>query len=575
MIEPLFFRGPDGGHLSGVWRLPVLAAAPSRVWVVCPPFAEEEKSAHRTLVELADSLVAAGDAVFFLAYRGTGDSDGDFADASLTAWRQDIAAALAFVRSRFPGNEYGLLGLRLGASLAAQVAAETEVQNLLLIEPVLRGRSFLMQLGARKKLRAAMTEQEAGGSARETPGEVVEEHIPDVAYEDLDGWPLGIQLRDELNTLNLSAVSLHFSGKALVLQVAPREKIAPPLEQFATALNSRAQVRAVVMPAFWNRLDLVDSSLLIQAVKGFDFSISPKAKIDSPSLQPPAPSLSIQALTLESAGKTIVATHHPCHQPPVSSLLLLHGWTGYRTGPHQMLSRAAKRFAGQVRSVLRFDFTGRGDSEGDASLSTLATMADDARAAIRFARSQNPQTPVILVGLCSGCEIAFAVADEPGVAGLVLWSAPVFAAGQSEERVARKRSKHLKDYARKLLRPATWGKVLSGRLDVKGIRKVVKQGGGEEFKNAETGEAGHLPPGWRSDAIQRFGKVRVPSLLIYGTADPTTPEALAWYRGQLRMTPEVHLVEGANHSYYGLNWESEVFRITEAWLSVFERVDKS
>jgi len=572
MIEPLFFRSPEGGHLSGVWRLPAAFAVPSRVWVVCPPFAEEEKSAHRTLVELADSLVAEGDAVFFLAYRGTGDSDGDFAEATLTAWKQDIEAALNFVRARFPGNAYGLLGLRLGASLAAQVAAEAEVQNLLLIEPVLRGRSFLMQLGARKKLRAAMTEEEAGGSNAETKEATTE--ISDVAYEDLDGWPVGTQLRDELNALSLSTASLHFSGQALVLQVAPREKIAPPLEQFVTALNPQAVVRAVVMPAFWNRLDLVDSSLLIQAVKDFDFSISGKAEADSPSPQPPASSLPIQALTLESAGKTIVAVQHPSPQPPASSLILLHGWTGYRTGPHQMLARAAKQFAGQVRNALRFDFAGRGDSEGEAALSTLATMADDARAAIRFAREKHPQTPVILVGLCSGCEIAFAVADEPGVAGLVLWSAPVFAAGQSSERVARKRSKHLKDYARKLLRPATWGKVLSGRLDVKGIRKVVGQGGGEEFKNTETGEAGHLPPGWRSDAMQRFEKVNVPSLLIYGTADPTTPEALAWYRGQLRVPPEVHLVEGANHSYYGLNWENEVFQITEAWLSAFERADK-
>src|SRR5690606_5873886 len=231
---------------------------------------------------------------------------------------------------------------------------------------------------------------------------------------------------------------------------------------------------------------------------------------------------------------------------------------GYRTGPHQMLARAAWRFGALEYSGLRFDFAGRGDSSGAASLSTLATMADDAHAAIRHARVQNPDAPVILVGLCSGCEVAFAVADEPGVAGLVLWSAPVFAAGQSSERVARKRAKHLKEYARKMMRPATWGKVLSGRIDVKGVRKVVGQGGGEEFKNEETGDAGHLPPGWRADAMKRFEKVRVPSLLVYGSADPTTPEALAWYRGQLRVAPETHLVEGANHSYYGLEWENEV-----------------
>lgn len=572
MIEPLFFRGPEGANLSGAWRLP--GSTPARVWVVCPPFAEEEKSAHRTLVELADALVATGDAVFFFAYRGTGDSDGDFAETSLTAWRADIEAALTFVRSRFPVGAVGLIGLRLGASLAAQVATESAVQSLVLIEPILRGKSFLMQLGARKKLRAAMTEEEAGGSAPEA-GETAPENEQS-AYEDLDGWPLGQQLRDELNALSLSASPPQFSGTALVLQVAPREKIAPPLEQFATALNPETTVQAVVLPAFWNRLDHVDSALLIEAVTNVNFPVSGSADVQGELPQPPAssPQPPTQALTLESSGQAIAAAWHPSLQSPASSLIFLHGWTGYRTGPHQMLVRAARRLAGQTRAALRFDFAGRGDSEGDAALSTLATMAQDARVAIRLVREKTPNAPIFLVGLCSGCEIAFAVADEPGVEGLILWSAPVFAAGQSEERVARKRSKHLKEYARKLLRPATWGKVLSGRVDVKGVRKVVGQGGGEEFKNAETGQAGHLPPGWRSDAMQRFENVQVPSLLIYGTADPTTPEALAWYRGQLRVAPQVHLVEGANHSYYGLNWENEVFTITQKWLATLEAVDK-
>ncbi len=107
-----------------------------------------------------------------------------------------------------------------------------------------------------------------------------------------------------------------------------------------------------------------------------------------------------------------------------------------------------------------------------------------------------------MAGLCSGCEVAFAVADEPGVGGLMLWSAPVFAALQTGERVARKRSTHLRDYARKMLKPATWAKVLSGRLDVKGVGKVVAQGGGEEHKNQESEEAGHLPIGWRDDAME-------------------------------------------------------------------------
>jgi len=556
-IEPLFFQSQNGRRLCGVWR--ASTPAPGNCWIICPPFAEEEKSAHRTLVELADSLFAKGDAVLGFAYSGTGDSDGEFENASLTNWCEDILNACEYSRARHPQSALGLIGLRLGASLAAQVAEQIGADNIILIEPILRGRSFLMQLGARKKLRAMMTEEEGGSQKAEVRSQ-------DAKFEDLDGWPLGETLREELRVLDLSSHPPKIKGGVLALQVSPREQISPALEQFARALNEGASTQAVVMPPFWNRLDHVDSSPLIEAVANFETQKSSE-EIHSHAL--PISEIKGEIITLQNpAAQTLVAIHQKSKvKDQRSKLLFLHGWTGYRTGPHQMLVRASRHFAGAEYSGLRFDFAGRGDSEGDAKLTTLATMADDARAMIRYLREENPHAPIVLVGLCSGCEVAFAVADEVGVSGLMLWSAPVFAAGQSSERLARKRSTHLKDYARKMLRPATWAKVLSGRVDVKGIGKVVGQGGGEEQKNIESGEAGHLPSGWRDDAMQRFSKVRLPSLLVYGTADPTTEEALAWHRGQLRVAPEIHLVDGANHSYYGLDWEAEVFAASEKWLS--------
>jgi pimeloyl-ACP methyl ester carboxylesterase len=564
-IEPIFFRGASDVRLCGVWRGSTPDAAPPRVWVVCAPFAEEEKSAHRTLVELADLLVAKGDAVLFFAYRGTGDSDGDFADATLTAWSEDILDAVRFAHKKFPQSTPGLIGLRLGASLAAQVGEQLDTQNYILIEPVLRGRSFLTQLSARRKIRAALTEQESGQSSQSAiPNS--QSQIRNPNFEDMDGWPLGEAMREELRALDLSAHPPRLAAGVLLLQVGPREKLAPPLEQFAAALNPATTARALVMPAFWNRLDHVSPKPLLEVVDDFDFQNVPPQNDGCETQVAKCDDEKARALTLKSGDETLVAIESSRLAPRAPRLLFLHGWTGYRTGPHQMLSRAARHFQKWEYSSLRFDFAGRGDSSGDTAAATLATMAEDARAAIRFLRAQDSDAKIVLVGLCSGCEVAFAVADEPGVAGLVLWSAPVFAAGQSSERVAKKRAKHLKEYARKLLRPATWGKVLSGKVDVKGVKKVALQGGGEEFKNDESDEVGQLPIGWRADALARFEKVRVPSLLIYGTADPTTIEALAWHRGQLRVAPEVHLVEGANHSYYGIEWEMEVFHVTERWL---------
>jgi len=247
------------------------------------------------------------------------------------------------------------------------------------------------------------------------------------------------------------------------------------------------------------------------------------------------------------------------------TIVMLHGWSGTRSGPHQMLTRAARDFAGAGFGVLRFDFGGRGDSAGDAQTATLATMREDLQGALGHCREVRAAHKFVLLGLCSGCEVAFSAATEDGVAALCLWSAPVFAASHSDERAARKRADNLKKYARKLLRPSTYVKALTGKLDTAAIKKAAAGHGGES-RNVEDDSVGQLPRGWKNAALQRFQKFAAPLLLVYGSADPTTREALAWHRDHCNSSPQVRIIDGANHSYYGLAWEREVIDATRSWL---------
>ncbi|HEX8550516.1 MAG TPA: alpha/beta fold hydrolase [Abditibacteriaceae bacterium] len=282
-----------------------------------------------------------------------------------------------------------------------------------------------------------------------------------------------------------------------------------------------------------------------------------------------APKQNEQAVVLRnSRGQRLVAVWHEAEKPR-AAIVMLHGWSGYRTGPHQMLTRAARTFAARRNGVLRFDFAGRGDSEGDTDETTLATMADDVRAALDWL-GQRDHKRVIFLGLCSGCEVALAAAQKD-TAALVLWSAPVFAAGQGDETGRRsKRAEMLQTYARKAMRPETWRKILTGRVDTSAVGRAVSGGGGEAVRNVEDGSAGHLPRGWRQSALDRFEKIEAARLLVYGTADATTEGALAWQRAHgsrfTKANTHEHLVEGANHSFYGLAWEQEVFDVTARWL---------
>jgi hypothetical protein len=257
-VTDAFFFECAGRRLFATWRAP--SAAPRRSWVFCAPFAEEEKSARRTLAEVADALRAAGDAVLFFAYSGTGDSEGDFAAATLAAWRADIAAACRVAAQRAPLAQPCLAGVRLGASLAWQVAAETGAQRLVLLEPVLRGRELVAGLQQKKRLRAMLTRSEGHSSPVAATISPVSAPVPAAVSapqaggaDDFDGWPLSAQLRSELDELDISAPARFDGAALLLLQVGPREQLGHALQQWSQALG--AQALALKMQPFWNLVD--------------------------------------------------------------------------------------------------------------------------------------------------------------------------------------------------------------------------------------------------------------------------------------------------------------------------------
>ena len=273
------------------------------------------------------------------------------------------------------------------------------------------------------------------------------------------------------------------------------------------------------------------------------------------------------SLTFSNArGETLVGVmHHPA-QTPRGALLFLHGWSGYRTGPHQMLTRAARHFGAHGWASLRFDFAGRGDSQGDTEIATLATMRDDANVALKLLRDNGTNGPVIAVGLCSGCEIAVAAASD-NYDAIALWSAPIFAALPAESGQDKKRAANLGKYARKLLNPKTYLKIARGEVDTAAVGKAMRGGGGAAGKNVESREAGQLPPGFRAQSLANWKNYKSPILQIYGDADPIAPDARAWYARNSASPPQVESVAGANHSFYGLQWEQQVFEFTENWLN--------
>ncbi|MFB2351088.1 hypothetical protein, partial [Priestia megaterium] len=74
---------------------------------------------------------------------------GEAEEADLAGWRDDIEMAIEELKGMSGAPRVSLVGMRLGASLAAEVAAQRmDVDRLALWDPIVSGRDYLRELEA-------------------------------------------------------------------------------------------------------------------------------------------------------------------------------------------------------------------------------------------------------------------------------------------------------------------------------------------------------------------------------------------------------------------------------------------
>ena len=141
-MTPIYF-GTGPRRLFGLYEVARTGKA-HRAVVLCQPWGQEYLRAHRSIRRLANMLVATGWDTLRFDYFGTGDSAGDMTEADIAGWESDIESAIEEARDSSGVTRVALIGLRLGGSLAARVAARRkDVDALVMWDPVVRGQDFL------------------------------------------------------------------------------------------------------------------------------------------------------------------------------------------------------------------------------------------------------------------------------------------------------------------------------------------------------------------------------------------------------------------------------------------------
>lgn len=281
-----------------------------------------------------------------------------------------------------------------------------------------------------------------------------------------------------------------------------------------------------------------------------------------------------EPIVIDCFGEAVVALLHPAATATIGVLVIVGG-PQYRVGSHRQFVLTARALAAAGFPVLRFDYRGMGDSDGDAR--SFETIGDDIGAALdAFADAVPGLQRFVLLGLCdaASASLIYCGRTDPRIAGLVLmnpWA-------RTEEGEAKSYVRHY--YRQRLLQISFWRKVFGGKFQ---LRHAL----GSLYRNLR---AGFFPERVEKVAhgsfIERmragFERFEGPVLLIISGRDLTAKEFMdltagsAGWRGLLRRKGvEIRDLPKADHTFSSRDELDRSTGLCREWLRSHWPADRS
>ena len=180
------------------------AEARRRAVIHVPAFAEEMNKSRRMTALLGRKLAAQGIGVLVIDLPGTGDSSGEFGEATWNSWCESVLLAREWLEQN-GYSRISLWGLRTGGcvSLAAASGSELAWERFDWVQPVGRGSVFLSQF---LRLRVAEKMFSGNKAARET-GEELKSMLERGETLEIAGYDLSPDIYEGLNQFNAANLS--------------------------------------------------------------------------------------------------------------------------------------------------------------------------------------------------------------------------------------------------------------------------------------------------------------------------------------------------------------------------------
>lgn len=404
---PLWF-GPDERPLLGFLHAPDSGSARGGV-VICPPIGNELAHSHYALRLLAAELADAGLVALRFDFAGTGDSSGDASEpGQVDAWLQSIEDAVELVRRTVEGD-VACVGLRVGATLAATVAArDGGLSALVLWDPCVSGATFIRE----QRARMAMAVR---GSATHEDG------------VELPGYVFSTETVEAVRALSVTGPDGPLAPRVLVLADPARPRD-PRLETFLGESGAERQEYCERLPVFdTGELRFEPPRPVIAQLASWlertfpaearPYSMPAEAASGSAvvATAPDGSAIVESVMEIGPAGLFGISSQAPELEPAGPPILLLSVAGEPRSGPARQWTALARQWAALGYRVVRFDLSGLGDSPPRSGRPERITYAPEApQDVIDAAHAVSPGDPadVVVVGLCSGASAALAVAPH-------------------------------------------------------------------------------------------------------------------------------------------------------------------
>ena len=487
--HPVFFGDPAAPLFGWLHR----ANGPLGL-LICDPFGNEAICANRTLRQLAERAASAGIPAMRFDYSGTGNSAGhDFEPDRVEAWVGSVRAAADELRAATGVTQICLLGIRLGAALAMRVATErADVTSVIAIAPVVSGKAYVRELRMLQRASEAKRNIESGEGSDTL---------------ETAGFTLTAATQAELSRIDLARAAPPATARVLILDRAELPG-AERLEQHIHAAGvpvERASVPGYTEMMLDSHESIVPREMLAAVLSWLRQRKDEVAHVPSDKPAPSRPAIAdTQVMTLplyksvdpvvgEQPGTQVEETAvrfgpgaglfgiiaAPAGRMSAAAaagsrgIILLNSGAQHHVGPCRLYVALARHLARRGHVVLRMDIAGIGASPpragGEENIVYPAQATQDVLAAITYLREHWHCPDVRASGLCSGAYHAFKAATTGlPLSGIVAINPLTF---QWREGMSLKYPEHrvaadIMRYRMKILSPASWLKLLRGRVDL-------------------------------------------------------------------------------------------------------------